>query len=131
MNYDDLEYTQKCLYVFRGEIFSELAQEFHENGSVASEIVFLQGKQHGFARAFAANGQLKCEVNYLSGLRHGPKQTWHENGNIQEQSQFLFDVLMESKEWSADGALLKEYKREEDDHLYKLVMKRLDSESAS
>jgi antitoxin component YwqK of YwqJK toxin-antitoxin module len=122
--YDDIDYTDDDLYVYDGKPFTGIGFEIEQDGTVVSELEFVQGKLHGMSRGFYSSGQLEEETPYVNGLKHGVEREWFESGVLRREAILEFDVLMRSKVWNEEGKLIHEEERPPDDHLYKLVMAR-------
>jgi antitoxin component YwqK of YwqJK toxin-antitoxin module len=68
-----------------GRLFTGTAVEFWEDGSVASELPFRFGIQHGVMRSWYPGGQLQEETPYVSGRVRGVSRRWHPNGVLAEE----------------------------------------------
>ena len=57
-------------------------REWHENGQLAWEREFRDGKLHGAARAWHANGQLALEREWRDGQLRGAVRRWNDRGEL-------------------------------------------------
>ncbi|MBN3724654.1 toxin-antitoxin system YwqK family antitoxin [Burkholderia sp. Ac-20379] len=54
---------------------------YHENGTIASEGDYVQGKEEGVWRDFHESGKPAAEGAYLGGEKHGRWRYWREDGS--------------------------------------------------
>ena len=72
---EDIVYLKGSDTPYTGKVF-----RFHENGQMARETSWKEGKQDGLGVTWHENGQKKSEVNYKDGKFEGLMVGWHENG---------------------------------------------------
>lgn len=65
-----------------------LYRKWHENGQIAVEENFKNGKQEGLGKSWHENGQVKAEGNYKNGKLEGLWKEWYPNGQIQLEADF-------------------------------------------
>jgi antitoxin component YwqK of YwqJK toxin-antitoxin module len=119
--HESLSYSDDHVWVCDGKPFSGVGVESTEEGEIVSEIVFVDGREHGEAVDYYPNGALKSQTLYVNGLKHGVSRDYLDDGTMQREDVFEYDVLMESKCWSPTGELENEFKRPADDELSQLV----------
>ncbi len=119
--YDDIEFSDDRRYFYEGRLFTGVGVELTKGGVLRSEIEFLNGLQHGWARGYYLNGQISVEIPYDNGLRDGVEKKWFENGRHRLENRFERDVLLSSRRWSEDGCLEDEFVRPEDDVLFECL----------
>ena len=62
--------------------------EYHENGTVASEGQYLDGKEDGLWRDFHPNGQPAAEGCYREGKEVGMWRFWNPDGTAEPSTRF-------------------------------------------
>lgn len=60
----------------------------HADGSLKTEVNFVEGRQHGEAREYYQNGNLKLVVNYEHGVKEGVSKYYYENGKLYRETPF-------------------------------------------
>ncbi|WP_084187244.1 toxin-antitoxin system YwqK family antitoxin [Andreprevotia chitinilytica] len=64
--------------------------------------------RHGLFRAYHQNGNLASEGHYADGKEHGPWRDYHENGQVAAEGQYENgQETGEWKFWDADGSASK------------------------
>lgn len=61
---------------------------YHENGIVASEVVYEHGIETGPCRDYYPNGQLAAEGVYLKGKEHGLWRYWNQDGQLEQEVEY-------------------------------------------
>jgi antitoxin component YwqK of YwqJK toxin-antitoxin module len=100
-----------CMYrISKGDIRDDsLYKTWHENGRIATETNYKDGKKNGLYRGWHRNGNLATEANYKNGILNGLYRWWHENGHLLKDSTYkdgILDGLY--KTWRENGQFLKE-----------------------
>jgi len=72
VKYDELEYLPEEIFLFDSRPFTGVAIDRNDSGAVISKMPFIDGLEHGIARAWHANGRLSLERPYIHGESHGP-----------------------------------------------------------
>ncbi len=82
---------------------------WHENGQLAGERVYKDGKLNGLYKRWYANGHLRCECTYKDGKPEGPCKEWYENGQLWLECSLQNNKLEGlRKSWHTDGRLKQE-----------------------
>jgi antitoxin component YwqK of YwqJK toxin-antitoxin module len=71
------------------EPYTGVVTSFYENGQIATEEVYVDGKKQGKSLGWHENGQQKLEVNYVDGKEQGMAITWDKNGQKTLELNFL------------------------------------------
>jgi antitoxin component YwqK of YwqJK toxin-antitoxin module len=121
--YDELFYATDLLYYHENDMFSGIAIETYEDGSLATEIPITDGKEDGIARDFYESGSVKSQTIYVSGIKHGVESDWYESGKIKEENIIHKGYLMSFKKWSETGVLIEKYDRPKEDPIFSIVVK--------
>ncbi len=66
---------------------------WHENGQLACEGRFKNGKRDGVDRGWHENGQLSWECRYKNGVLYGVVRGWHTNGQLSWECRYKNGVL--------------------------------------
>ena len=121
VSYDDLDYSDDCLYLLKGNRFTGIAVQRDNDGRLVCEGKFLDGKEHGVALEYFSSGRVKREMPYYMGVKHGVWREWHPNGKLKTESQIEFDILMESRCWNELGRLDEHFVRDPADEFAKIA----------
>ena len=99
----------KPMIYFEGKAFTGVAFDVYENGQLAREINFKDGKQDGLAQEWHSNGQLYYAINFKDGKEDGLAQEWYDNGQLHREIN-LKDGKEDGleQEWDENGQLLRE-----------------------
>lgn len=122
--YDDLDYSNDCVYLLQGKPFSGVGVQRTDNGSLVCEVPFSDGKEHGVAREYFPSGKVKSETPYFRGVAHGVEREWHENGRLKTENHNEFGILMEATKWSVDGVVEEHFVRDPKDEFAKVASQR-------
>jgi hypothetical protein len=86
---------------------------------------YVNGRERGIAREWYDNGQIKSEQGRLDDGLHGVSRIWDPNGQLRREARGELGVVIASREWDAQGNLVKEYQLGPSDDTYReLVTKR-------
>lgn len=69
----------------------DLKQQFFENGELATEVRFKDGKRHGLSRSYYESGSLRSEVIYDQGMKHGICKNYYKDGNLSTEMNYVND----------------------------------------
>ena len=75
----------------------------HENGQMAGEATFEDGKPEGKMTAWYENGQMAGEATFKDGQPEGKMTTWYENGQMRSETTYKDGKEIAKKEWDEDG----------------------------
>ena len=64
---------------------------WYENGEIAKEGNFIQGKENGKFLSYYAGKKVKAEENYINGKKEGAWKYWYINGNKAQETFFKDD----------------------------------------
>lgn len=107
------------------EISKEIKKDFWENGVLASEGIYINGKANGQMKWFhdngflagegpmkndkrnglwkvynRENGKLSAEGSFKDDLKHGKWKIFHENGTLWKEQFWKFNKLITEQEFS-------------------------------
>ena len=85
--HDNGQIAEECTYVDGKE--HGLYQSWHENGQKMNECTFVHGEEHGLYQSWYKNGQLEDEWTYVNGILNGLYQSWYENGQKMEECTYV------------------------------------------
>lgn len=104
VHFDELTHDEDGRMMLRGVPLTGIALESWPDGSLASEISFRDGLQHGPTIGWHPNGEKSEEVRYDSGRALGIRRQWHENGVLKLEEEIGFDGFqVRVAEWDEDG----------------------------
>ena len=84
-----------------------IIKDYHADGSLKSEVSYVDGKNHGPIKTWHENGKLAFEGGFNFNRRYGILTTYYENGNKEAQIEYdLFGKQIgESFHWYQSGQL--------------------------
>lgn len=68
-----------------------LYQEFYENGTIETEINYVNNSKHGQWKEYYENGKLAQLTNYANDHKHGQEKVYYINGAIKRLTNFVND----------------------------------------
>jgi antitoxin component YwqK of YwqJK toxin-antitoxin module len=68
-----------------------LRQEFYEDGTIKSEINYVNDSKHGQWKEYYENGKLARLTNYANGRKHGQEKVYYINGALKRLTNFVND----------------------------------------
>ena len=83
---EDIVYLKGSDTPYTGKVF-----RFHENGQMARETSWKEGKQDGLGVTWYENGQKNGEVNWKNGKKDGLALHWHESGQKKGEANYKDD----------------------------------------
>jgi antitoxin component YwqK of YwqJK toxin-antitoxin module len=105
INDEDLEGSGDLVY-YNGQLFTGTAVDYHENGTPAAEIDYLNGLTHGHWREWTDTGRPVIDSECKEGVRHGITKTYFENGDIKSRGEYEFGIETSYTEWDDRGNVL-------------------------
>ena len=90
----DVTYLADSLEPLTAEV-----QLWHENGELAIEANYVNGKQEGLARMWWDNGRPWSERNYVNGETEGWHRVWHENGELEFERTYVNGKIEGLNRW--------------------------------
>ena len=89
------------------------------NGQLDCESELREGLNWGASRCWYSTGAKFGEAAMRAGVVHGKSREWHPEGRLKAEGEYEYGIALWEREWSADGALTREYKLTEADRAYK------------
>ena len=129
VNGSALDYHNQRAF-FHDVLFTGTAVILYQNGEIAAESHFVDGRPHGvqrtyhldgalwieeeqkdgvpngFYREWYQNGQLASQIEYIDGREHGKYQAWFSDGRKSTEWTYNDGVLMHEKQWNKDGEVV-------------------------
>jgi antitoxin component YwqK of YwqJK toxin-antitoxin module len=68
-----------------------LRQEFYEDGTIKTEIDYVNDSKHGQWKEYYENGKLARLTNYANGRKHGQEKVYYINGALKRLTNFVND----------------------------------------
>jgi len=66
-------------------------QSFYQNGRLAWETQWVEGKLHGITRGYYENRQIREETTWVNGKLHGPAKWYDEAGTLLRETTYEND----------------------------------------
>ncbi|HLP12548.1 MAG TPA: hypothetical protein VK177_11500 [Flavobacteriales bacterium] len=76
---------------------------YYENGAVAEEGFYLNGKKHGTWTSYNEKGQKTVMANWLSDKKEGRSYIMHENGQVKYQITYSDNKKISANEYDENG----------------------------
>jgi antitoxin component YwqK of YwqJK toxin-antitoxin module len=68
-----------------------LRQEFYKDGTIQSEIDYVNNSKHGQWKEYYKNGKLQRLINYVNGRKQGQEKEYYEDGQLARLTNFIRD----------------------------------------
>ncbi|RDU66684.1 hypothetical protein CQA53_02605 [Helicobacter didelphidarum] len=85
---DSIPVSATLCFDMRGNPKNGVVKEYHENGNLAYEVEFKNGRIQGVERAYHTNGKLKAKIPYKNSKRDGVTKIYNENGNLRWETPY-------------------------------------------
>ncbi|RAX58240.1 hypothetical protein CCZ01_03985 [Helicobacter monodelphidis] len=82
---DSIPVSATLCFDMQGNPKNGVIKEYHENGNLAHEVEFKNGKIQGVERAYHTNGKPKGEIPYKNSKRDGVTKIYNEDGNLRAE----------------------------------------------
>jgi antitoxin component YwqK of YwqJK toxin-antitoxin module len=115
INYDDLYLEDNMRYTFGGKVFTGIAFELYEDGSLRVEDTMVDGINEGASDQYFRSGRLQSKEQLHQRSLHGLCRYWYESGQLRAEKLYEHGVLIEDRVWNEDGKLVKDYQLGPDD----------------
>ena len=84
-------------------------EQFHHDGSLQLEFMYIDNKAEGIAKTWRKKGKLKSCYNLINGKMSGLYQDWHENGKLERYGFYVNDQCEGLYQyWNDEGQLSME-----------------------
>ncbi len=84
-----------------------LMKWYHNNGFIAGEGPMENGKRNGWWKVYdIEDGKLGAEGNFKAGIKHGVWKLYHKNGNTFKEQLWSTDTLVNTTEWDLNGNIV-------------------------
>lgn len=120
---DQLDYDSELTFTYRGELFTGVCYEQMADGRY-SELAYVDGVQHGWAREWSASGLLQSETEYRRGMPHGDERSYDEEGFLVRAATFEHGVTVRSETYDRSGAVVEAFEIGPDDPYFDLLQRR-------
>ena len=108
-NYDIFELRKIKYYRLPNGSRHGKFQRFHHNGSIETEMMYIDNEIHGVAQTWYKNGQLKSVYNVIHDQLNGFSQGWYKNGKPQLSAFYRDDKVSGLYQyWAENGQLVCE-----------------------
>ncbi|WP_299713222.1 hypothetical protein [uncultured Tenacibaculum sp.] len=84
-----------------------LMKWFHPNGKLAGEGPMLNDKREGTWKVYESEfGKLSAEGSFKQGIKHGVWKIFHENGMLWKEQFWENNQLVTNTEWNKNGEII-------------------------
>ncbi len=84
-NNNSLDYTTfDSITFFNGKLFTGVAMEYYENGTIKKKYEFNKGLKNGQFFEYYESEEIKLKINFIHGKKNGEALSYYENGNINQ-----------------------------------------------
>ncbi|HIV49889.1 toxin-antitoxin system YwqK family antitoxin [uncultured Helicobacter sp.] len=86
--------------------YTGVVRLYHNNGTLAWEISFKDGKQDGWTKWYYDNGQIRTQMFFVDGNANGESLWYYRHGVVREEGRYTNDLADgESKLYTPSGVL--------------------------
>ncbi len=86
--------------------YTGIVRLYHNNGTLAWEISFKDGKQDGWTKWYYDNGQVRTQMFFVNGDANGESLWYYRHGALRERGNYANDLANgESKLYTPSGVL--------------------------
>jgi antitoxin component YwqK of YwqJK toxin-antitoxin module len=86
--------------------FTGLAVEQHQNGTLKSRSMIVNGVLHGLSEGWFTNGQKQVTENFTNGVSHGVRSKWYADGQKHSEAMIASGEFHGTfRHWHPNGAL--------------------------
>lgn len=86
--------------------YTGIVRLYYDNGTLAWEISFKDGKQDGWTKWYYDNGQVRTQMFFVNGDANGESLWYYRHGTLRERGNYANDLANgESKLYTPSGAL--------------------------
>lgn len=86
-----------------------LTREYREDGSLASESQFHNGRRDGLTQEYYPDGKLKAEIYFKNGREHGTARFYYPSGLIRQKIVYERGKVDEQYFYNEEGHLTAEH----------------------
>lgn len=109
VDFDDLELRSDQSYWYKGDPFEGIAFYLRTDGTIESEVAFVDGVQWGLFTDFHPNGSPSRHGNIKNGVFHGEFTYFDGNGKMSKKEFYEHGILLSSKDFDSSGNVVAEY----------------------
>lgn len=80
--------SEYAAYHYRYTPNNGLSLRFYCNGSIMSDVWYINGKRQGAERYWKRNGKLQRSCEYKNNFLHGQYRSWYENGILKRSCDY-------------------------------------------
>ncbi len=70
-----------------------LVKKFRDDGTIYSEVNYVNGVRHGTAKQYGETGKLLYEIQYEMGKKHGSSKTYYKSGQVRRNTEYEKGVM--------------------------------------
>ena len=107
--FDALAIQADQSYWLDGKPFTGIAVCRRTDGTIESEVSFVDGIQSGSVIDWYPNDQMAFQGTIRNGVYHGECKTWNPNGCLVKVEIYEYGICISKKEYSASGQLFSEF----------------------
>lgn len=109
VDFDDLEIRLDQSYWYKGDPFEGVAFYRGDDGTIESEVAFVDGVQWGAFTDFHPDGTPSCHGNIKHCVYHGEFTYFDQSGKLSKKETYEYGILLSSKDFDASGNVVAEY----------------------
>jgi antitoxin component YwqK of YwqJK toxin-antitoxin module len=120
VEFDSLE-PHEDYYCLLGKPFNGTAVYRRPDGTIESEVSFVDGVQSGIFTDLFPNGQLAAQGVIRNGVYHGEYKTWDADGTLLKTETYEFGIRTSKTEYGPNGEELSKEEITREDPNYALL----------
>jgi antitoxin component YwqK of YwqJK toxin-antitoxin module len=121
INDDDLYLAEDGSYEYQDQPFTGIARQYRRDGTLLSEIAYVNGLQEGLARWWYPSGELNGEEYFVRNSRHGPSREWYPDGRLKRDTLYEHAIVVREQKWDENGKLVRDFTLTEDNPLFQIL----------
>ena len=77
----------------KNQIKDGLVTNYRDDGTLYSEINYINGVRYGLAKRYTETEALLYEIPYDSGRKHGTSKSFYEDGQIRRSTEYVYGEM--------------------------------------
>jgi antitoxin component YwqK of YwqJK toxin-antitoxin module len=92
-----------------GQRFTGFAVEHHQNGTLKSRSMIVNGVLHGLSEGWFTNAQKQVSEYFTNGVSHGQRTKWYADGQKHSETQIVNGQIHGTfRRWHTNGVLAEQ-----------------------
>ena len=127
-NDENLDFADVLTCYYNGKAFTGVSVEYYSDGTLRSEIPYIDGLAEGTARDFYQDGTLRSESEYRRNEQHGVSREWYKDEKLKLEAHCEFGIATQVKMYDPTGELTDVQKLDGDSPISELIRRWREAE---